>query len=85
MRAKGITTDRGPRFQVFDAFNMGKLLRSTESIVGTCGWSSQLLEFKTDSDTRLLLVRVARPPSNKLDNQISGTVWIDQVSLTPEN
>jgi hypothetical protein len=85
MRAKGITTDRGPRFQVFDAFNMGTLLRSTESIVGTCGWSSQLLEFKTDSDTRLLLVRVARPPSNKLDNQISGTVWIDQVSLTPEN
>jgi hypothetical protein len=85
MRANAITTDCGPRFQVFDAFDMGKLVQSTENIVGTSGWSSQLLEFKTNFDTRLLVVRVARPPSNKLDNQISGTVWIDQVSLTPEN
>jgi len=85
MRVKGITTDSGPRFQVFDAFNMGKLLQSTENIVGTSGWFSQLLEFKTNSDTRLLLVRVARPPSNKLDAQISGVVWIDQVSLTLKN
>jgi len=61
------------------------LLQSTENIVGTSGWFSQLLEFKTNSDTRLLLVRVARPPSNKLDAQISGVVWIDQVSLTLKN
>jgi tetratricopeptide (TPR) repeat protein len=85
VRAERITTDSGPRFQVFDAFNLGKLLQSTESIVGTSGWAPQVVEFKTNSDTRLLLVQVARPPSNKLDNQISGTLWIDQVSLTPEN
>jgi hypothetical protein len=82
---KGVTTDSGPRFQVFDAFDTGNLLQSTENIVGTSGWSSQLLEFKTRAATRLLVVRLARPPSNKLDNQISGTIWIDQVSLTPEN
>jgi hypothetical protein len=85
IRMKGVTTDSGPRFQVFDAFDTGNLLQSTENIVGTSGWSSQLLEFKTRADTRLLVVRLARPPSNKLDNQISGTIWIDQVSLTPEN
>src|SRR6266850_827506 len=85
MRMKGITTDTGPRFQVFDAFDTRNLSQSTENIVGTSGWSSQLLELKTKADTRLLVVRLARPPSNKLDNQISGTVWIDQVSLTPEN
>jgi hypothetical protein len=54
-------------------------------MVGTSGWFSQQLEFETNADTRLLIVRVARPPSNKLDNQISGTVWIDRVSLIPEN
>jgi tetratricopeptide (TPR) repeat protein len=85
VRVRGITTDVGPRFQVFDAFDMGNLSQSTENIVGTSGWSSQRLEFKTKADTRLLVIRVARPPSNKLDKQISGTVWIDQVSLTPEN
>jgi len=85
MRVSGITTDSGPRFQVFDAFDMQKLFLSTENMVGTSGWSSQQLEFKTKADTRLLMVRVARPPSEKLDNQISGTVWIDQISLNPEN
>jgi hypothetical protein len=82
---KGISTDSGPRFQVFDAFDMGKLFVSTENTVGTSGWSSQHLEFKTKADTHLLIVRVARPPSEKLDNLIGGTVWIDRVSLTPEN
>ena len=81
---KGISTESGPRFQVFDAFDMGKLFLSTENTVGTSGWSSQHLEFKTTADTRLLIVRVARPLSEKLDNLIGGTVWIDRVSLTPE-
>jgi hypothetical protein len=85
MRVSGITTDSGPRFQVFDAFNMQDLFLSTENAVGTSDWSSQQLEFKTKANTRLLMVRVARPPSEKLDNQIRGTVWIDQVSLIPVN
>ena len=85
LRVKKISTDSGPRFQLFDAFDMGKLFLSTENTVGTSGWSSQHLEFKTKADTRVLIVRVARPPSGKLDNLIGGTVWIDRVSLTPEN
>ncbi len=85
MRVKGITTDSGPRFQVFDAFDMGSLFLSTENDVGTSSWSLQPLDFKTKADTRLLVVRVARPPSEKLDSQIGGTVWIDGVSLTPDN
>ncbi|PYU76578.1 MAG: hypothetical protein DMG49_01280, partial [Acidobacteria bacterium] len=85
MRVKGITTDSGPRFEVSDAFEMGKLFLSTENTVGTSGWSSQQFEFKTKADTRLLILRVARPSSEKLDNLIKGTVWIDRVSLAPLN
>ena len=85
MRATGITTDSGPRFQIFDAFDLVSPLQSTENIVGTSNWSSQQVRFKTNARTSLLVIRVARPPSSKIDNQISGTVWIDQVSLTPEN
>jgi tetratricopeptide (TPR) repeat protein len=85
IRVKGVTTDSGPRFQVFDAFDTGKLLQSTDSMVGTSGWSPQQLELNTKSDTHLLVVRVARAPSEKLDNQIGGTAWIDRVTLAPEN
>jgi len=85
MRVSGINTDSGPRFQVFDAFNIHDLFLSTENAVGTSDWSTHQLEFKTKANTRLLMVRVARPRSEKLDNQISGTVWIDQVSLIRVN
>jgi Tfp pilus assembly protein PilF len=85
LRTNGITTDSGPRFQIFDAFDMGKLFLSTENVVGTSGWSPERVEFKTGADTHLLIVRVARPASTKLDNQISGTVWINQVTLTAKN
>jgi hypothetical protein len=84
MRVQGITTDSGPRFQVCDAYNRTKLFVSTENLVGTSGWSEQHAEFTTLADTRLLLVRVVRPVSTKLDNQIAGTVWIDDVRLNLE-
>lgn len=85
MRVKGITTDSGLRFQVFDAFDVGKLLLSTENTVGTSGWTLRQLEFKTSPATHLLVVRVARIPSQKLDNRIGGTAWIDQVRLVPDD
>jgi hypothetical protein len=55
---------------------------STGNLVGTSAWSEQKAEFKTKADTRLLLIRLARPLSSKFDNHIAGTVWIDGVSLS---
>jgi hypothetical protein len=85
MRLKGITTDSGPRFELYDGYEMGDLFVSTKNMIRTSDWSVQQLEFETKLNTRLLIVRMARPPSRKFDNQIAGTVWIDHVSLEPEN
>jgi hypothetical protein len=82
MRAQDITTDSGPRFQICDAYDMSDLFVSTENLVGTPAWSEQKVEFKTKADTRMLLIRLARPLSSKFDNHIAGTVWIDGVSLS---
>ena len=84
MRVQDITTDSGPRFQACDAYDMGNIFVSSENLVGTSGWSEQHAEFTTLPDTRLLLLRVVRSVSNKLDNQIAGTVWIDDVRLISE-
>lgn len=83
MRVQGITTDSGPRFEVFDAYDRGKLFYSTQNFLGTSGWSGRRIEFKTNRDTQLLVVRVARPMSHKFDNRIAGAVWIDRVNLQP--
>jgi tetratricopeptide (TPR) repeat protein len=84
IRGRGITTDSGPRFQVFDIADMAKLFATTENLVGTFDWTTETLNFQTAPETRLLVVRLARPASLKLDNKISGTVWIRRVSLVPE-
>jgi Tetratricopeptide repeat len=93
-RAQEITTDSGPRFLLQDAYDPAELVDvsskaanparfsiSTENVTGTSDWSPRQLEFKTPGNTRLLIVRVARPTSHKFDNKLAGTVWIARVSL----
>lgn len=84
MRTDHISTDCGPRFQIVDAYDPATQLASTQNMVGTHPGSEPQLEFTTGEKTRLLLVRVARPMSLKLDNKIAGTVWIDRISLRLE-
>jgi hypothetical protein len=97
MRAQGITTDSGPRFVLQEAFDPATLVDvsseaanpirfsiSTENLTNTSDWSPHHLEFKTTGNTRLLIVKVARPPSRKFDNKLAGTVWIARVSLLPK-
>ena len=82
-RVEDVTTDSGPRVEIFDAYDMSKLFVSTRNLVGTTDWSQQQLEFTTSPSTRLIIVRVARPLSQKFDNKIAGSFWISHVSLDP--
>jgi hypothetical protein len=82
MRAQGITTDSGPRFQIRDAGDPAKLFIQSDAVVGNSSWLRRQVDFKSGPGTYLLEIRVTRPPSAKLDNRIAGTVWVDQVSLT---
>ncbi len=81
-RSEGITTDSGPRIAVYDAYDRAALAVETESVTGTTSWQEQRLEFRTGPKTKLLVVQVVRAPSRKFDNQIAGTLWLDDFSLT---
>ena len=81
VRAEGITTDSGPRLQVCDAYKVGNIFLSTRNLVGSSDWFEERADFTTNADTQLLLVGVVRPASNKFDDRIAGTLWIDGVSL----
>ena len=82
IRAEEITSDSGPRFQILDVHDASRLSVSTEGVLGTLAWSPLQLQFRTGSETRLLIVRLVRPSSRLFDGRISGTVWIDRLSLT---
>lgn len=82
MRVQGITTDSGPRFQIRDGYSPDRVFAATENLVGDSGWLDERTQFRTGGDSQLLLISVARPASEKFESQISGSVWIDDVSLT---
>lgn len=82
MKAQGITTDSGPRLEVRDAYNPGLLEKFTDGLHGTTtGWNSVTLNFTAGPRTKLVIVGIARLPSQKFDNMIAGKVWVDDLSL----
>jgi hypothetical protein len=80
--SEGITTDSGPRIAIYDAYDRAALATETNCVLGTTSWQEQKLEFRTGPKTKLLIVQVTRPASRKLDSQISGSLWLDDFSLT---
>jgi len=81
MRAQGITTDSGPRFQIRDADDPAKLFLQSGDVVGDSTWVRRQLDFISGPSTRLLEIRVVRLASSKFDNRIAGTAWVDQVEM----
>ena len=69
IRSQALTTDAGVGIQISDAYDPNKILASTEPLIGTTPWSEQSFSFETPPETRLLIVRIVRLPSQKLDNQ----------------
>ena len=82
MKTEGISTDSGLRMEVRDLYDPHALDQFSDSLIGTTeGWSTSAMDFKTGPKTELIMVIVARVPSAKLDNQIAGKAWVDDVSL----
>jgi tetratricopeptide (TPR) repeat protein len=54
---------------------------TTRPQIGTNPWTVPEMDIHTDADTTVLLLRLRRRPSDRQDTQLSGTVWVDAVSL----
>jgi tetratricopeptide (TPR) repeat protein len=83
LRTQDISTDSGIRFAIYDASRPAALQIITSDLVGTHPWSLVETELITGPETRLLTIVLQRVPSQKFDNKLRGTVWVDDVSLVP--
>ncbi|MCL6566849.1 MAG: tetratricopeptide repeat protein [Acidobacteriia bacterium] len=81
VRSEAVTTDRGPQLEIFDPDAPQRLRWTTPAMTGTHPWTELSLELRTGRQTSILVVRVTRLPSHRLDNRIAGTFWLDAVSL----
>jgi len=70
-----------PRFALY-GLGHSQLYLLTDGVTHAPDWQELRGEFTTGPQDDLLLVRIARVPSQR---QIRGTIWIDDVKLVPEN
>ena len=83
VRTEGITTNEGPRLEVFDSEEPERLDVRTESFVGSADWRMVSLGFQVPAATNLIGVQIVRDPSRKYDSKIKGDFWIDSVQVGP--
>jgi len=83
LRTEALSTNSGIRFRVFDPRHSGEINLVTAELLKTNPWTRQEYDVLTGPQTHLLGVQLVRAPSQKLDNKLSGTVWVDDVALSP--
>lgn len=83
VKTEGLTTDQGVRLRVFDPEAPARLDVRTAAMTGSSDWRFYQFPVEVHAPTRLVRVEVARQPSLKFDNKISGTLWLDSIELTP--
>ena len=71
------------RFEIVDPRDQAHLDVLTPNETGTLPWTLEQADFTTGSQTHLIQIRLVRRPSERLDNDLRGTVWIDDVSVVP--
>ncbi len=82
LRTSGITTDSGIRFFIgFSGANQAQIF--LDNLTGDNPWTAQTVEFTPMAGVHEVKITVYRPPSQKFDNKLAGTAWVDDVSLIP--
>jgi hypothetical protein len=83
VRTESITTTNGIFLNVLGDKCSG-LSKKSEVLTGTGFWKEIDIDFDTPADCRAIRIAVRREKSNKLDNKIEGTAWIDGITLRPQ-
>jgi hypothetical protein len=83
LHTEGISTDRGIRFEILDPRQPTETRVTTAELTGTNPWTPVEADLLTGPSTHILKITLQRVPSWKFDNKLRGTVWVDDVTLTP--
>jgi tetratricopeptide (TPR) repeat protein len=82
MRTDQISTDSGMQFEIRDPRRPQDLDVLTPNETGTQAWKLEEVELATGPETHMVQILLRRIPTTHLDNQLSGTVWVDDVDLS---
>jgi pentatricopeptide repeat protein len=80
-RSENVTSDSGPRLRVVDVECPSCLNLATEASIGTTPWHPVSMKFTAGPQTSFLRLSVWRPRSRTFPTEITGSFWVDSVSL----
>jgi len=80
MKTKEVTTKSGLKIEI-SGVGPGGFHKASEPLMGDNEWGEWMVSFRTPARSQGGLVRIRREKTEKFDRFISGTVWIDNVSL----
>jgi len=83
MKTAELTGDQGVVVRVVDAEDIPRLDVATNSFAHTQEWTSISKIFQVGPQTHLARVEIMRPPGRETGIRLTGTVWLDGVTLAP--
>jgi len=75
-----ITTDQGPFIEVASYDKKGLYLAGP-MMTGSTDWQQEVIDFVLPEDSWAATIRIRRRPSDRFDNKINGTLWLDDFRI----
>lgn len=83
MKTQAVTTKSGLKVEII---GVGPAFyKASEPLTGDNDWRELMVAFRTPPQSQGGLVRIRREKTDKFDRYISGTVWVDNFSLTEKS
>jgi hypothetical protein len=79
-----LTSDQGIRFRLGWIENSRNNTIETEDVHGSEPWTQVEIPWSSPADVHAVRVCIVRETSGRVDSQIQGTAWVDDVSLVPQ-
>jgi hypothetical protein len=83
-QSKSLTTDSGVFVEIVDATSPTHSVK-TAALLGDVNWTELRADISTGRESKLLLIRLRRNPSDKFDNLLGGQVWFGDFKLRAVN
>lgn len=81
-RALRLTTDQGPFIDLV-GYDCDGFYARGPMLLGSAGWQTEGIEFTLPPDCSAVQLHLRRMPSNRFDNKIEGTLWLDDFLIEP--
>ncbi len=79
-QSRDLTTDQGPFVDIY-GYDCTGFYRNGPMMLGTNEWREQTIKFTVPEDCHAVVVRLHRRSSQRFDNKIGGTLWLDDFKL----